>query len=104
MSSHWGGIGNVQDRGDTHTPFVRALLMAVSRNPGVQLRAGSIPNVVAALVFTPVLALLAMAAVMMESWWIAPGLGALALTCLVMIHRTRPRTVDPASPPANLLP
>jgi hypothetical protein len=104
VSKHWGGIGNVQDRADTYTPFVRALLLAVSRNPGVKLRAGSVPNFIAALVFTPVMALLTAVAVMMESWWIALGLGALALTCLTMIPRTRPRTVDPANPPANVLP
>jgi hypothetical protein len=104
LSMHWAGIGNVEDRRDSYTPFVRALLLAVSRNPGVKLKAGSIPNFIAALVFTPVVALLAAAAALMESWWIALGLGFLALTCLTMIPRTRPRTVDPANPPASVLP
>jgi hypothetical protein len=103
-SKHWAGIANVQDRRDTYTPFVRALLLAVSRNPGVQLKAGSIPNFIAAIVFTPIVALLAAIAAILQSWWIALGFGVLALTCLSMIPRTRPRTVDPANPPANVLP
>lgn len=103
-SKHFAGIANIQDRRETYTPFVRALLLAVSRNPGVQLKAGSIPNFIAALLFTPVLALLAAIAAMLQSWWIALALGFLTLTCLTMIPRTRPRTVDPANPPANVLP
>ncbi len=104
LSMHWGGIAKIEDRRETYTAFVRALLMAVSRNPGVQLKAGSIPNFIAALVFTPVVALLAAAAAMVKSWWIALGLGFLTLTCLSMIPRTRPRTIDPLNPPANVLP
>lgn len=104
VHTHWAGIGKFEDRRDTYTPFVRALLLAASKNPGVRLKAGSLPTFITALIFTPVVAVLALAAAWVESWWIALGLAFVTLTCISIIPRSRPRTVDPANPPANVLP
>jgi hypothetical protein len=104
VHTHWAGLAKFEDRRETYTTFVRALLLAASKHPSVKIKAGSLGTFIAALVFTPVVALLAVAAAMVKSWWIALGLGFTALTCLSIIPRSRPRTVDPANPPANVLP
>ncbi|HEX6368142.1 MAG TPA: hypothetical protein VF006_04380 [Longimicrobium sp.] len=102
---HFGGIGRFQDRRESYTPFVRALLQAVARqNPHATLRAGSLFNFVMCIILLPLLAGVGLLAFTLNSWAGALGMAFLALMCISMIPRSRPRTVDPADPPANVLP
>lgn len=102
---HFGGIGRLQARSETYTPFVRALLVAVAQqNPRATLKAGSLANFIMGIVFLPILAGVGVLAYTLGSWGGALGMAALALMCVGMIPRSRPRTIDPANPPANVLP
>jgi hypothetical protein len=102
---HFGGIGRFEDRRETYTPFVRALLQAVARqNPGATLKSGSLVNFVMCILFVPLLAGVGVLAFTLDSWAGALGMAFLVLMCLSMVPRSRPRTVDPADPPANVLP
>jgi|GEM_PF-3516797 len=101
---HWGGIAVFQDRRESYTPFVRALLLALAQRPGVRFKAGSIVSFITAVVAIPLFAVLA---------WLAfsigvPAAGVFALfmllICVPMVHRARPRALDPRDPPAALLP
>ena len=102
---HFAGIGRFENRRETYTPFVRALLQAVARqNPGATLRAGSLFNFVMCIIFLPLLAGMGVLSLTLNSWPGALGVAFLALICISVIPRSRPRTVDPANPPANVLP
>lgn len=68
------------------------------------LKAGSLFNYVMCIIFLPLLAGVGVLAFTLNWWAGALGLAFLALVCISMIPRSRPRTVDPANPPANVLP
>lgn len=102
---HFGGIGRIQDQRETYTPFVRSLLATVAQqNPRVALTAGSLFNFIMCIIFLPVVVGVGVLAWTLGSWAGALTMVFFALMCIGMIPRSRPRTVDPASPPANLLP
>lgn len=101
---HFGGILRLEDRRETYTPFVRALLLAMAGRPGVQIKAGSMLNFITAIVGIPLTLGLGLVMLMLDQW---AGMGAAALLlvmCLSVIRRSRPRAVDPANPPAAFLP
>ncbi len=101
---HWQGLMNFADRRNTYTPFVRALLRELARYPGVKFDAGSMANFVAAIIGVPLMAVLTLLALAVGL--IIPALLGASITvlCLLMLRRSRPRNVDPAAPPAELLP
>lgn len=102
---HWGGIARFEDRSATYTPFVRALLTAVAQqNPRATLKAGSLANFILGIILLPLLAGVGVLAYTLGSWGGALGMAFLAMMCVGMIPRSRPRAVDPANPPENLLP
>lgn len=101
---HWGGVANFQDRRESYTPFVRAVLRALASRPGVTFKAGSLLNFITAIIGIPAFAVLAGLAFSIGST--APGLFALfmLLLCIPVLRRSRPRSVDPLNPPASVLP
>jgi hypothetical protein len=97
-------FGKFEDRRAAYTPFVKALLAALAPVPGVQFKAGSMVNFLAAIIGVPLMAALA---------WLCFSLGRFALAlfaafiggiALLMVPRSRPRKLDPLAPPADLLP
>lgn len=102
---HFAGIARFEDRRETYTPFVRALLQAVAQqNPRATLKSGSLVNFIMCIVFLPVVVGVGVLAWSLGSWAGALTMAFFALLCLSMIPRSRPRIVDPANPPANVLP
>lgn len=102
---HFGGIGRIQERSETYTPFVRALLRAVAQqNPRATLKAGSLANFIMCIVLLPLLVAVGVLAYTLDSWGGALGMAFLAMLCIGMIPRSWPRVVDPANPPASVLP
>ncbi|HEV3049966.1 MAG TPA: hypothetical protein VGX50_06645 [Longimicrobium sp.] len=101
---HWGGIARFEDRRESYTPFVRAVLQALAGRPGVRFKAGSMLNFIAAILGIPAFAALALLAFSLGST--APGVFALfmLLLCIPVLRRSRPRSVDPLNPPASVLP
>ena len=101
---HWGGLAKFDDRRESYTPFVRAVLQALAGRPGVTFKAGSLLNFIAALIGIPAFAVLAGLAFSIGST--APGLFALfmLLLCIPVLRRSRPRSVDPLNPPVSVLP
>ncbi|HEX2078067.1 MAG TPA: hypothetical protein VHG08_10165 [Longimicrobium sp.] len=101
---HWGGVANFQDRRETYTPFVRALLLALANRPGIYFHAGSLLNFLTAIVGLPLVVVLGLAALAADRM-VGVGLAALlAFMCLSILPRSRPRRFDPRNPPAALLP
>jgi hypothetical protein len=101
---HYVSFGKFEDRRTTYTPFVRALLAALARVPGVRFQAGSMANFVGAILGVPLMAGL---------MWLCVSLGRIALAifaaamggiAVLMIGRSRPRQFDPLAPPEELLP
>ena len=101
---HWQSFGEFEDQRATYTPFVRALLAAVAGVPGVRFKAGSMVNFGCAIAGVPLMAGL---------MWLCISLGRPALAifaavmggiAVLMIGPSRPRRLDPLSPPAVLLP
>jgi hypothetical protein len=102
---HFGGIGRIQDQSETYTPFVRALLQAVAQqNPRATLKAGSLFNFIMCILLFPFVVGVGVLAWTLGSWAGALTMAFFALMCIGVIPRSRPRTVDPANPPANVLP
>jgi hypothetical protein len=102
---HFAGIARFEDRRDTYTPFVRAVLQAVAQqNPRATLKAGSLVNFIMCIVLLPALVGVGVLAYTLGSWAGALTMAFFALMCIGMIPRSRPRTVDPANPPSNVLP
>ncbi|HEU4885087.1 MAG TPA: hypothetical protein VFT45_22695 [Longimicrobium sp.] len=102
---HFAGIARFEDRSATYTPFVRALLSAVAQqSPRATLKAGSLFTFIMLIVLLPFLLGVAALAYSFNSLGGALGMVFMALLCIGMIPRSRPRTVDPANPPANVLP
>lgn len=101
---HWGGPMIFQDRRETYTPFVRALLLALADRQRVHFKAGSLLNFVTALVGLPLMLALGLMA-LAAGLWPATALAALMVfVCLSILPRSRPRSFDPRDPPAALLP
>jgi hypothetical protein len=101
---HYVTFGKFDDRRATYTPFVKALLAELAGVPGVQFRAGSMANFIAAILGVPL---------MLGLTWICLsvgriGLGAFAAAmgglALMMIVPSKPKRFDPLAPPDNLLP
>lgn len=101
---HFAGIASFEDRRETYTPFVRALLAALAQRPGVRFKAGSLVNFITAIVGLPVMLVLGVLAFSMELWPATFLAALMAFICLSMLRRSRPRAVDPRNPPADLLP
>ena len=101
---HWRSFGDFQDRRTTYTPFVKALLAAVAKVPGVQFRAGSLGNFIAAIVGVPLMAGMAWLAVSLHRYGMAIFAAAIGGIALVMIGPSRPRRFDPLAPPDDVLP
>jgi hypothetical protein len=102
---HFGGIGRIEDRRETYTPFVRALLATVAQqNPRAALTSGSMFNFIMCIVMLPFLAGVGVLAYSLDSLGGALTMAFFFVMCIGMIPRSRPRTIDPANPPANLLP
>lgn len=101
---HWAGFADFEDRRASYTPFVRALLAQLAPHPNVKYKAGSAANFVAAIVGAPLMLVLGIVA--LSFGLVVPAIGALLMmaVCLIMIAPSRPRTLDPLSPPADLLP
>lgn len=101
---HYVKFGTFDDRRATYTPFVKALLAAVARVPGVQFRAGSTANFIGAILGVPAMSGLAYLCITLGH----VGLGIFAASMgglsLLMIGRSRPRQFDPLAPPEDLLP
>lgn len=101
---HWAGVANFDDRRETYTPFVRALLQALANRPGVYFHAGSLLNFLTAIVGLPLVVALGLAALAADRM-AGVGLAALlAFMCVSLLPRSRPRRFDPHDPPAALLP
>lgn len=101
---HFGGILKIEDRRETYTPFVRALLLAMAGRPAAQLKAGSMINFISAIVGIPLTLGLGLLMWMLDQW---AGIGAatlLLMMCLATLKRSRPRKIDPSNPPAKFLP
>jgi hypothetical protein len=102
---HFAGIARFQDQRETYTPFVRAVLQAVAQqNPRATLKAGSLANFIMCIILLPFVVGGGILAYTMGSLGGALGMAFLALMCIGVIPRSRPRTVDPANPPSNVLP
>ena len=102
---HFAGIARFEDRRDTYTPFVRAVLQAVAeQNPRATLKAGSLGNFIMCIILLPFLVGVGFLAYTLDSWGGVLTMAFFALMCIGMIPRSRPRTVDPANPPSNVLP
>ena len=101
---HWAGVANFHDRRETYTPFVRALLLALSTRPGVLYRAGSLLSFVTAIIGLPLFVVLGVAALAMGRTVSAALAGLMMFICLSLLRRARPRSFDPRNPPAVLLP
>lgn len=102
---HFAGIARFEDRSATYTPFVRALLAAVAQqNPRATLKAGSLFNFIMCIVLLPFLVGVGILAYTLGSWAGVLTMAFFAVMCIGVIPRSRPRTVDPANPPANVLP
>ncbi len=101
---HWQGLANFEDRRGTYTPFVRTLLHTLARYPGIRFDAGSMANFIAAIIGIPLMGILTLLALLVGL--LLPALVGLGITvlCILMLRRSRPRRVDPAAPPADLLP
>ncbi len=101
---HWQGLLKFEDRRNTYTPFVRALLRELARYPGVRFDAGSLANFIAAIIGVPLMGSLTLLALAVGL--ILPALLGVFMTvlCLLMLRRSRPRTVEPLAPPADVLP
>lgn len=101
---HWQGLMDFTDRRNTYTPFVRSLLRELARYPGVRFDAGSRANFVAAIIGVPLMAGLTLLSLAVGL--VLPALLGVFITglCLLMLRRSRPRVVDPLTPPADLLP
>lgn len=101
---HWGGIGSFQDRRETYTPFVRALLRALAQVPGVRFKAGSLLNFASAIIGLPLMLILGVLT-LVAGLWPATALAALMVfVCASVLRRSRPRAVDPLNPPEDVLP
>lgn len=101
---HWKGAGNFEDRRATYTPFVKALLGELSRFPGVQFKAGSMGNFIAAMIGIPLMTALGVLALSRGLEGRAALAGFMVFLCLVMLRPSRPRRLDPLAPPEDLLP
>lgn len=101
---HWGGVLNFEDRRESYTPFVGALLRALASRPGVHFKGGSLLNFVTALVGLPLMAILGMLAYTAGLWPATALATLMVFICVSLLGRSRPRTFDPADPPADLLP
>jgi hypothetical protein len=101
---HWAGFGDFEDRRTTYRPFVKALLAELARVPGVQFKAGSMVNFMAALIGVPLMAGLAWLCFSLGRYGLALGAAVMGGLALLMIGRSRPRRLDPLAPPADLLP
>lgn len=102
---HFAGIARFEDRAATYTPFVRALLLAVAQqNPRATLKSGSLFTFIALIVLLPVVLGVAVLAWSLNSVRGVLTMAFIALLCIGMIPRSRPRVVDPANPPADVLP
>jgi hypothetical protein len=101
---HWGVIAAFEDRRETYTPFVRALLAQLANRPGVQFRAGSLLTFVSAIVGLPVMLLLGGLSAVMGLWPGALLAALLVFMCVSVLRRSRPRGFDPLQPPEAFLP
>jgi uncharacterized MAPEG superfamily protein len=102
---HFAGIARFEDRRETYTPFVRAVLQAVAQqNPRATLKAGSLATFIMCIVLLPMLIAVGVLAYTLDSWGGVLTMAFFALMCIGMIPRSRPRTFDPANPPSNVLP
>ena len=101
---HYVSFGSFEDRRATYTPFVKALLAEVARVPGVQLKAGSTANFIAAIVGVPLMAGLAWLCVSLGRYALAIFAAMMGGLALMMIGPSRPRKLDPLNPPDDLLP
>jgi hypothetical protein len=101
---HYVSFGKFEDRRATYTPFVKALLAALARVPGVQFKAGSMVNFVSAILGVPLMAGLAWLCFSIGRFELAIFAAFIGGIALLMIPRSRPRKLDPLAPPADLLP
>lgn len=95
------GRAGRDDGGEEYAAFVRELLRALSHGPQVQFKAGSMgyfAYVAAVLAFAGWFALIA------DPWLAAVALAAGLATGVSTLWPSRPRTFDPAHPPAGLFP
>lgn len=101
---HYVGFATFEDRRLAYTPFVKALLAALAKVPGVQFRGGSMANFIGAIIGAPVMAGLAWLCFTLDRYFLAFMAAAMGGLALVMIKPSRPRRVDPLAPPEDLLP
>lgn len=100
----WKGIGDFEDLRAEYTPFVRALLAQIATRQGVQFRAGSMANFIAAIIGAPLMAILLIVAAHFGRTGSAILAGLMLAISLLMIGPSRPRRFDPLAPPADVLP
>lgn len=101
---HWQSFGSFEDRRASYTPFVKALIAEAAKMPGVEFRAGSLVNFIAAIVGVPLMAGLAWLCVSMGRYAMATLATFFGGLSLIMIEPSRPYRFDPLTPPPSLLP
>lgn len=102
---HHAGGGTLESRGDTFTPFVRALHQALlPYREGIRFEIGSLGSFIGAVLVTPVVVAMAVLMLLAEFRVLALGCALTLLAMLPVLPRSRPRRYPPESPPAGLLP
>jgi hypothetical protein len=100
----WQSFAKFEDRRATFTPFVKALLAQLARDPAVRFKAGSMVNFIGAIVGIPVMAGLAYLCLTLGRVELALVAGFMLALCVWMLGPSRPRRLDPLAPPPDLLP
>ena len=101
---HYRGFADLEDRRFTYTPFVKALLAELARVPGVQFRAGSMSNFIAAIAGVPVMVGLTWLCVSLGRYGMGIFAAMMGGLAGIMIAPSKPRPLDPLAPPPDLLP